>query len=114
MDIAGKLSEITSLEKEIKGLRSRAKDLDARRQALMTELIEYHKSIGADSFSYKGKTYHIEEKTVSTRKRKDDQKRDTVRALEQYGLYGEEARNIVEAVKSSLKGAPKVKEVLLK
>jgi len=112
MDIGGKLAEITSLEKEIKSLRTRATDLGKRRQTLLTELIEYHKSIEVDSFAYKGKTFYIEQKTISTRKNKVDQKRDAAKALEKFGLFGEEARNVIEEVKSSLKGTPKVKEVL--
>lgn len=112
MDIAGKLSEISSIEKELKQLRINIKTLNARKKTLITELTEYHKSIGEDSFKYKGKTYYIEQKTISTRKNNKDQIRDASRALEEYGLYGEEARNVINAVKTSLKGPAKIKEVL--
>jgi hypothetical protein len=112
MDVGGKLIEIESLDKELAILKIRVTEFKNRRNALLEELISYHREKGVESFEYKGKKYNIKEKTVAARKKDKDKERDALKELEKHGLYGADAKSVYLSVLETMKGKGKTKCVL--
>lgn len=114
MDIGGKLREVDNINKELSLLKERRTELTRRRDALVNELVVYHKQRGVESFEYRGKKYAITEMQKATPKKREQKDRDVMAALETHGLYGNDARAVYQSVVEKIKGVPKVVKTVLK
>ena len=108
------LYEVQGQEKELKRLKGRVKTCNERIKDLMSQVYENMRQAGEEDHVYNGQTYHIEEKTVKTRKGDTKKRQDVLTVLNDEGIEGPDAEEIYEKVLGAMHGPETVRHRVVK
>lgn len=113
MDIGAIFYEIDSIDKELVRLRKKTSELNKRKKALVTNIIESLQDSGENTVTHKGKTYTLEERQRFGRKPDKKKREDALSILADGGFHGEDADEIYNKLTEALKG-PEIVSYTLK
>lgn len=110
MSIQAKVTELNSVNTELKSLRERTKVLRAQAKRIENEIDEYLVSKDQPGLKYKGTAIIRQVETKHKNKKKSEQKQDSIQILERLGIQNPE--KVLEDLSNAKKGSPVEKKKL--
>jgi hypothetical protein len=110
MSIKSRLTELESINKELKRLSDSRKKLNKRKKEIEAFILEYLENNQQEALKYKGTLIRTKQKTLRPRKKAIDKKNDCERILEKYGITNKS--QILEELSNAMKGEAKMKKEL--
>lgn len=108
MDIKSFVYEITSIDKELKRMRGKMRELEKKRGALFDKTIALMKERGETQITINGQQYTLEERVVHSRKADKKKKQDAMTLLQEQGIQRYDAEELYSKLDKALKGQEKV------
>lgn len=108
MEINAHVYEITSIEKELKRMRMKMRELDKKRRGLLEKTIKLMKDRGQSEITINGQKYSLQEQVIHARKGDKKKKQDAVTILEEQGIQRYDAEELYTKLDKALKGEEKV------
>jgi hypothetical protein len=110
MSIQAKVDELNSIKKELDYVRKKTEPLRKRVKELEKEICEYLNTKEQNGLKYKNIAIIKEQKTVRTRKTKEDKLRESINLLRKHGVNNPE--RLLTELTEAQKGNPQEKEKL--
>lgn len=110
-DIRDKLEELKSIGQEIYNLNKQLKTLRLRKKELEDDVVEYLGSQGRKGLRFENVTFLANEKKTTARKNKAEVLKDTADILIRHGVQGNVSQ-VIEELEASRKGTPSTVPVL--
>lgn len=108
MDSGSMLYEVDNIDKELKRMRKKMKDLNTRKKELVNQIIEYMRENDKKEETYNGRKFILKEKPKSSRKAKQETKADIIAILNEEGFHGNEAEEMYNKIVSANKGPEEI------
>lgn len=110
-EIRAALEELKGVAQEIYNLNKQLKDLRARKKELESKVIEYLDSNDRSGLRLENIVFVASEKNARARKKKSEITKDTAEVLKKHGVQGD-INEVIEELEASRKGAASTVPVL--
>ena len=104
MSIQAKVDELNSIKKELDFIRRKTAPLRKRSKELEDEICHYMNEKEQKGLKYKNMAIIKEQKTVHTKKKKEEKLRESMNILRSYGIHNPEM--VLKELSETQKGSP--------